>query len=366
VTPDPAANDIPATTLGNLLRAWGDAKEAPPTAILAAIVHDLAVSSVGGRRPALEVDVDGVWIDADGRVGADVDPSVPALAELMELGLSGTSPGRTGDLMPPGAQSALDRFRAWDGSHDDGCEALADWLRQSFGPLPDADEVVRCCRASAPLDPHAPTMRPARRPWPSAPPREALSELPVPPPEAEDPSVEDAAPPPADDVPLGRDDPGTPAPSEPEPASSDSLEIPPPVAADSIEPTTLASAHPVELGTPEVEARESDVNASTASDSSLPEFSVPPPVSSRDGDSGDLPDADTSSGERPVVRRELPSRREATVSVVSAPAARRSARPLADRGDSILVPAEGSSARGWGLFLLGVVVAVGLYFLLTS
>jgi hypothetical protein len=78
----------------------------------------------------------------------------------------------------------------------------------------------------------------------------------------------------------------------------------------------------------------------------------------------DLSDVE-SSGERPVVRKELPSRRERTVSVVSAPAARRSARPLTDRGDSILVPAEGGKARGWILLLIGVAIAVGLYFLLT-
>lgn len=335
MTSSAAPTSADAVSFGNLLRAWGDAGEAPPAAIVAAIVHDLAERAAAAERPADDVDVDAIWIDGDGRADAESPPTVAALAELMDVGLSGVVPGRTGDLMPPAARGGIDRFRAWDGAHDDGCDAFASWIRQHFGPLPEPEEVARCCRASAPLDPQAPTVLPTRAP-------SGLEPVPAPEPMAE-PELHEAL-------------------SEaPEPEASDSeLEVPEEVSSDSYAPTTLGSAHPAELGEP---ASQPPVTGPLPS----PDVTTPPPPSTDDATatgSMDLADVE-SSGERPVVRKELPSRRERTVSVVSAPAARRSARPLTDRGDSILVPAEGSQARGWVLLLLGVAIAVGLYFLLT-
>lgn len=343
-----AASEPVAVSLGSLLRAWGDAGEAPPTAILAAIVHDLALDSVGARWPKTDVDVDAIWIDEDGAVETEAQRSVSALAEIMDLGLSGHSPGRTGDLMPPFARSGIDRFRDWDGTHDDGCEALADWLRRTFGPLPEPSEVSRCARASAPLDPEAPTTLPTRVSYPDATPREALSELPRPPGVDSSDSVE-------------------------------ALEVPPPATSDSTEPTTLGSVHPAELGDEaELDGTRADSGEAFGSEApipspadassgerrvpSFPDLGTPSAEEAAQSGSMDLSGVDSSSDERPVVRKELPSRREATVSVVSAPAARRSARPLTDRGDSILVPAEGNQIGGWILFLIGVGIAVGLYF----
>lgn len=361
--------------MGNLLRAWGDAGEAPPAAVVGAIVHDLAEGSQAARRPVPDPDPDAVWIDAEGRAEAEALLTVGALAELLELGLSGVAPGRTGDLMPSAARGGLERFRQWDGAHDDGCAALASWVRTHLGPLPQPEEVARCCRASAPLDPQAATILPTRAPVADPELREALSEAPG------AAFTDDAAPlgEPLDDEAADPADPEAEASPEPSAgsaggsagapveaadgavadASAPDLEVPEAVSGDSLEPTTIGSAHPAELGAP-------------LSDSPrlapLPSLDVetPPPPSAEEAAATGSMDLDEveSSGDRPVVRKELPSRRERTVSVVSAPAARRSARPLTDRGDSILVPAD-SGARGWVLLLLGVGIAVGLYFLLT-
>lgn len=344
MTVSAAPEPTEAVSFGNLLRAWGDAGEAPPASIVASILHDLAEEGASAERPADDVDVDAIWIHTDGRAVSEAPLAVAALAELMDLGLSGVVPGRTGDLMPPAARGGIDRFRAWDGTHEDGCVAFAGWLREHFGPLPGPEEVARCARASAPLDPQAPTMLPTRaRSEPDLAaepqPREALSEAPDPAPVSEAP-------------PLAAE------------ASDEALEVPEEVSSDSHAPTTLGSAHPADLGEPVSEP----LLASRAREP-LPSMDVetPAPPSEEEATatgSMDLSDVE-SSGERPVVRKELPSRRERTVSVVSAPAARRSARPLTDRGDSILVPAEGGKARGWILLLIGVAIAVGLYFLLT-
>jgi len=316
--PVPTPVDAASVSLGNLLRAWGDAGEAPPTAIVAGIVHELAAHGTETEPRSDAVDVDAVVIGADGQVTSETAPTVAALAELLDVGLAGCQPGRTGDLMPPGARAGIDRFRGWDGAHEDGCAAVADWLREAFGPLPEPAEIARCARASAPLDPESPTSLPTAAPMPEPELREALSE----------------------------------PPGEP-------LEIPAEVSSDSLEPTHLGSAHPVELGASRVpEAPEAPTPEDAAAIGSMD-------LSGDVDGATDSSDVDSSSGERPVVRKELP-RREHTVSVVRAPAARRSARPLADRGDSILVPADGGNVRGWLLLLLGVGIAVGLYFLLTA
>lgn len=316
-----------ATTFGNLLRAWGDAGEAPPSAVVAAILHELAHESADALRPSSSVDVDAVWIDARGQVGAEQPATVRALAELMEVGLSGTHPGRTGDLMPPLARAGVERFLEWDGLHQDGCLAFAGWVREAFGPLAGADEVARCCRASAPLDPEAPTVLPTRSALSDPAPREAYSAL-------SDPSPREAYS----------------ALPDPSPREAYS-ELPQPLEVPDDAPDSLEPA-PVEPSPTPTEVTPTPPSGSSSSD----ELSIPPQAEA---------DAERSAGDRPVVRRELP-RRDATVSIVSAPAARRSARPLADRGDSILVPADRHHARGWFLLFLGIGLAVGLYFLVTG
>ncbi len=288
----------PGVSLGSLLRAWADAGEAPPAAIVAGIVHDLSLEVPVTGTTVEEADVDQIFVDAEGLVHAGDWLGLPALGGLLDSALSGNHSGRTGDLMPPQARAGLDRFERWDGDRRDGLEALRCWLRESFGPLPAPEEVARCCIASAPLDPQGATIRPVRI---------------------------------ATDITV-----------EPEP-------LEPPSEVPSVAPTEIGSSDVAENEHEPARAPEGQTAPADESSSDLWELS---------------PDGNGKT-ERPVVRKAIP-RAERPVSVGRAPAARRSARPLSDQRDSILVPADAGSWRSWLLLLFGIGVAVAVYFVLTA
>ncbi|MEM1024543.1 MAG: hypothetical protein AAGJ19_12730 [Myxococcota bacterium] len=144
----------------SVLRAWSDAGEAPPVSIVAAVIYELAnhENEDVGKLEAEQID-----IGAEGEVQAEVPPDLSSLIELLELGLHGLLPGRTGDLMPPRSRAGLERFRDWDGDEADGRDALRSWLRSELGPLASAEEVRDCVSASSPLDPELPTLAPRPR-----------------------------------------------------------------------------------------------------------------------------------------------------------------------------------------------------------
>ncbi len=73
-------------------------------------------------------------------------------------------------------------------------------------------------------------------------------------------------------------------------------------------------------------------------------------------------EGETRDENRTVVRRE--SSREQPVSIPRAPAARRSAAPRGQKGDSILMPAEGSAGRLWTWVVLGLALGGAAYALL--
>lgn len=91
-------------------------------------------------------------------------------------------------------------------------------------------------------------------------------------------------------------------------------------------------------------------------------YPAPPDRPASDVRASDVSASDLeASGERPVVRLKVP-RSDPPVSVRTAPAARRSARPGATGNDAILGPSE---ERGWIMWVLAVaVVGAGAYFLL--
>lgn len=399
---------------GGVLRAWGDAGEAPPAAIVAAVVHDLALQSQSEKILADTLDPDHVHVDGDGLAWARQPGSLLALVDLMEQSLEGIERGRTGDLMPPQARSGLDAFRS-EAEHPDlpaadHLDRFQDWLRETFGPLPSPDEVLRCCRASVPLDPLAETLLPSRADLLSEafrfPPREMMSEPSM---DALDEAVEhvarpESAPPPSarDDGPAGvgpelaegeetgTEDGAAPthlelnAPSmiesaPPEPVSESDADRPELEGLDeSAEPPGLDGssdlATRIEPAAPSMEPLPtpeavSEPAAPAAAQDPAPLQAAGTEIErlGREGqireeaasESGDLVD----SAERPVVRREF-RRGDRPVSVHRAPAARRSARPRGEQGDSILVPADGGTLRGWALVLvLGSVLGAALYLL---
>ncbi|MGF1511006.1 MAG: hypothetical protein ACFB9M_16045 [Myxococcota bacterium] len=344
--------DDESMRLGNVLRAWSDAGEAPPTAMMAAIVNDLIEQTRSSRgQPRQEVvDPDAVEVGPDGRARAYRPFALEALVDLLELGLKGLLPGRTGDLMPPHARSGLQRLREWDGAEEDGLDAMQGWLRLEFGPLPADAEVLLCCRASSPMDPQANTIPPPAKSlktrW-----REASHiglRVPASLRQTEGESGEYTAPP----------DPRTLKRRWRE-ASQASFRIPPDLAASE----ESASSDP--LPVPELDEtpegpRLGDVNghalhaAQTSTDSVISN-----PAASSPGEERDTIVEYAPMEQRTVVRREVT--RDRPVSLHRAPAARRSAAPRGGSGDSILMPADGSPLQGWLLVVLGVVLGVGAY-----
>lgn len=406
---------------GSVLRAWGDAGEAPPAAIVASVLHDLADQSAEEGGVERFPDPDAVTIGPEGRARMEPPLTLGGLVELMELSLDGVEPGRTGDLMPPQARSGLERFR--DAVHEASEDELAfeverfqGWLRETFGPLPAPDEVLRCCRASHPLDPQAATLLPSRveglpardrvapREWMSEPPRASgrspsgfgPAAGPFSPGPAEDgeapshfeslfePAVPSSPAQPGDFGPFGSAAPAAEVP--PEASEPPATEIQPASGAseDALPTPEAASEGPAEAddgpadGTPEERGLLSEgpslsdwaisdppnPSAYAAAGTEIDRLGREGGIRLDDAGSSDGWPAVDASGERPVVRRELP-RPERPVSVHRAPAARRSARPRSEQGDSILIPADGAGLRSWVIVLLGIGVAVGLYVFLS-
>lgn len=287
-------------SLSSVLNAWSAAGEAPPVAIVASIVDDLAAQSAEVEEPRGRAQAEGIWIGPEGDARADQPLSFHSLVEVLDLGLHGLLPGRTGDLMPAPARSGLETFREWDESAEVGLEALRTWLRASFGPLPSREEVARCCSASAALDPNAVTTRPT-----AATPRGRMS--------AFGPAVEAHQGESHGDADAAMDD-------------------------------AVAAYHAAGSELQRVSSQGS------ARDSG--ELPIPEPIS----------EAEEDSGERTVVRRE--SRRDQPISINRAPAARRSAAPRGKEGDSIFVPSDGSPFPVWAVVLVGLGLGVGAFFLL--
>jgi len=282
----------------SVLRAWSDAGEAPPVGVVAAVVYELAGLEGDASRT---IDAEEVLVDPEGEVTAEATPDLGALVELLDVGLHGLVPGRTGDLMPPRARAGLERFRDWDGDEADGRHALRAWLREEFGPLASAEEVRACCEASSPLDPNLPTIGPRPRTTSSS----VISSLRHKPPDSS--------------------------------GSLSSIPVPD-LAEDVTEPPTGEGS--MDLG---------EAVAYEAAGSEI----------ERLGQEGDTRDEN-----RTVVRHE--SSREHPVSVPRAPAARRSAAPRGQKGDSILMPAEGSSGRLWTWVVLGLALGGAAYALLMA
>lgn len=389
---------------GSVLRAWGDAGDAPPAAIVAAVMHDLATqSAMEAAWGPSAANPDQVFVDPTGQAYAEPALGLRDLVELMEMSLDGLEPGRTGDLMPPQARGGLERFRDLDDASDpsDDWDRFRDWLREAFGPLPGPDEVLRCCRASHPLDPQSATLLPGRwdRPdsvGPGRVPLERMSERPsgtssgswrVPSvwPDVSVPSDGE----PEEDAPVS-----SPSSDPPVPTHAEASELPEPEAPASEERLShrfnswFDSAPPAVPSPAEEQRTELDLGApGTDPPLPIPEALSEAPDGPEEAESAPTPSAYAAAGteidrlnrqggvrypesgtddlsSRPVVRRELP-RAERPVSVHRAPAARRSARPRGEQGDSILVPADGSGLRAWVIILLGAGLGLGLYFFLS-
>jgi hypothetical protein len=353
-----------AVPFGRVLRAWSDAGEAPPAAIIAAIVHDLAEQTRHQPGdPSDRADPERVEIRNTGLAWAREPIALSGLVDLMELGLHGLAPGRTGDLMPPSARSGLERFRDWDGGSEDGLLALQSWLRSQFGPLPSESEVILCCRASSPMDPQAPTVPPANKTlktrW-----REA-SQVAIQVPEGL------RAPRPASSSPdfTGPPDPRT-LKARWREASQAAIRVPEGLRSPQPAPSSPDLTPPPDRRPLKERWREAAKNGSS---DVLP---LPVPDLAEDGGSGagsqDLSGSrddhqtvvDYAPNEERRVVRKQPSR-DKPVSLTRAPAARRSAAPQGSSNDSILVPADGGAVPGWWLVVLGIVIGVGAYLALT-
>ncbi len=293
------AGPEPPRSLGTLVRAWGERREAPPVALVAAIFDDLltqpGVSSIGPERLTL----DDVRIDARGFASISGAASLGALIPLL---ISALGRGPEDDMVPAGALGLVARLESED-THDlpSDAEQLRLWLRDCLGTPAARDEVRAWVEEAVAM--RRMTLRPrgtsaSRLPASKIEVEERL-EIPTALPDDEDELHEAVTLP---------------------PAPSTELSVPEPVDDDPAEAQSTEFAEPL---------RQS-------------------------------PERDTSASK--VVRHNL-ERREQVVSVPVAPAARRSARPANYGPDSLVLPADRkSNVWAWGVAVAVIVVVIYLLF----
>ena len=328
-----------SAAFGAVVRTWHDRGEPVPVAVVVSVFDDLLATSVapdGGSA----TDLDAVRVRPTGAAFLARAVRLPAVTPLLMEALGADLPDE--GAVPPAAWGLFERLTSDDpGARPADGEQLRQWLRESLG-APATHEEVRDCVFHALMG-----LQDDVHELETLPPAPSEEPLPVPEPAADDNVVtlppERAAPErllDTDVIRARRQPRDLASPTDVETAASLPAPLPdtlqpslPEDDEDSALPTTIDGLPPSGVRA----AREEDPAGTTHQ-----------------------PTQPAHEHERPVVRHGLvrPAR---PVSVVAAPAARRSARVAGHGPDSLLVSAE--PGRRWGWLVVGAVLAAAVYLL---
>ncbi len=353
-----------AVSFADVVRAWHARGEPVPVAVVASVFDDVLSTSIEDDGEEL-ADLDAVRVTPAGRAHLSRPHQLSAESPILMEALGADLPGDS--AVPPAAWGLFDRLTS-----DDPLECPADaeqlrqWLRDSLG-TPASHEEVRDCVFHALMSTSDVEADDDVHELETLPPHPSDAPLPIPSPAADEDMV--TLPPEraaqevqlSTDVVRAREQPRDVQPRTdverathlPEPLP-DSMEPVPetalPTTIDPGPPSAVQAARqaqePVEPEAPLAEPLETAMPEPL--DSEMAEASAQPTV--REG----------SNPDRPVVRHKL-ARALRPVSVVSAPAARRSARSSPLGSDSILVPAD--QKKGWAWVAVAATIAAAVYFL---
>lgn len=372
--------DAPAgqsAAFADVVHAWHARGEPVPVAVVASVFDDVLAGSVQDDGRA-SLQLEDLRVTPGGAAyltrPAQLSAVCPLLMEAMGADLLGDQ------AVPPAAWALFDKLTSDEPSdHPADAEQLRQWLRETLG-TPATHEEVRDCVFHALMGggeapesalevPEAADDDDDVHELETLPPHSAAP-LPVPDPAAE--AAVATLPPEreAHDHQLSTDvvrERAVPRDRQPRTDVERATHLPEPLP-DSLEPgpeTALPTT--VDEGPPSaVHAARAEADAPEAAlppdapEPEAPETAMPMPLESELDAASAQPTERADTPSRPVVRHELP-RGPRPVSVVTAPAARRSARSSPHGGDSILVPAD--QKRGW--VWVGVVAAIcaAVYFL---
>ncbi|MCA9551238.1 MAG: hypothetical protein KC933_14475 [Myxococcales bacterium] len=341
-----------------MVRTWHDRGEPVPVAVVVSVFDDVLASSVT-EDGASDADLEMVRVRAGGAAFLPRPVCLSAVAPMLMEALGADLPDE--GAVPPAAWGLFDRLTSDEpGEGPADAEQLRQWLRDALG-APATHEEVRDCVLHALVGvreaPAVVSERPAGsddvHELEALPPAPSEEPLPVPEPAAEENVVtlppERAAPERLveTDVMRARIQPRDLAPpTDLETAANLPAPLPDTLQPglhddDSALPTTIDAEPPSAVQAALQVGDDDDEHADPAGTTHQPT----------------QPAHDPS---RPVGRHGL-VRPPRGVSVITAPAARRSARAATYGPDSILVPAD--QGRRWGWLVAGAVLAAAVYFL---
>jgi hypothetical protein len=352
--PAPRREGDDAAPFGAVVRTWHDRGEPVPVAVVVSVFDDVLADSVDDSG-AGAADLEAVRVRPSGAAFVARPLRLSAVAPLLMEALGADLPDE--GAVPPAAWGLFERLTSDDpGARPADAEQLRQWLRDALG-APATHEEVRDCVFHALMgtqdDVHE---------LETLPPAPSEEPLPVPEPAAEENVVtlppERAAPERLLDTDVIR--------TRRQPR-------------DLAPPTDLETA--ANLPAPLPDTLQPALHAEEEDDSGLPTSIDPEPPSAvqaalhdeEDDDGYDdaledpagtthQPTQPAHDPSRPVVRHGRVRPPARPVSVVSAPAARRSARAAAHGPDSILVPAEQGRRWGWLVIAGALVAAIYLLF----
>ncbi len=329
----------PQARLVELVRAWNARGVALPVAVAVSILDDLlAQPETPSRRPRLDdvlIDHRGVAMLRSEDPG-NLDDIAPLVAEML-------GDGSDADIVPATARSLLARLTSEDPTERPrDADQLRTWIRDTLGAPAAREEVIACVGATVEsLLPPPSLVEPEPIDDDDDEDDEDLEHLPTLPPEPS--TMDDEILPP------------------PEPVETDVLEAEAPGRRrhDLVAEATISEGHHPSIDADHYGAEDRLANE-TLSKSYPPTPVERLRVRTNGAEEGQptMPPVDPS---RPVVR--VQSASGPRIAVNTAPAARRSPRPLTPAGDSLILPAE---RRGnWGVWLLVLaVVGAALYYYL--
>lgn len=347
----------PPRSLGDLVREWHARGEALPVAIAVSILDDLLLQpDTTTKRPHLDqvvIDDRGV-ARLESNDPGNLDDLAPIVAEMLG----------DGDAVPPNARVLLARLTSDDPTERPAdADQLRSWIRDSLGAPAAREEVLACFTGTE--------LEESLLPPPSL--VESTAEAPEAPPIPE--AVEEAHDDEEDDE---QENLPTLPPEKPLPVPEMVEEILPPAKPDETEvldplepprPSTYDLIRDATIGEGHHPSVDHDLSEDRLRDETIASSPPRTPVERLQKASRQTPEKaekppKPQDPDRPVVRHQsLGSGPRASVD--SAPAARRSPKPLTTAGgDSLILPAERRGNWGVWLFVLAVVGAAVWFYLL--
>lgn len=362
-TPQPSAVDADPPVLASvdqsisfaeIVRAWHARGEAVPVAVVVSVFDDILATSIADDGKAA-IDLEHVRVTPQGRARLSCPGRLSAIASMLTEALGADLPG---DAVPPAAWGLFDRIRSDDATESPvDAEQLRHWIRDSLGAPATHEEVQECANeARTPNDEDVHELE-------TLPPHPSDVLLPIPEPAIDEGMV--TLPPErsvepnqiSTDLVRKRD---LPRDVQPNTDVERATHLPEPLD-ESLEPASQTAFPTTIDASPPAPVQEARAAAAAQEDEPMvkpvpdDETAMPQPL---DSELAVAPPADRADSNR--VRHTL-ERPVNPVSVVSAPAARRTAQSSPLGSDSIIGPAD--PRRAWAWVVVAAMISASVYFL---